>query len=420
MFFIGWPTTRVGTTMAKRWIVPITRRVNHLPAARHIGYLDGLRALAVSLVVVRHVVLFAPAIATGVWIHVMQEGAHGVDLFFVISGFCLSYPTLAALNEQNPVRFNVAEFFAKRVTRIVPPYWIALGITVLIGAILIGSGVDISATSISMPSIAQALSQLVFFDHTDLTNPSFWTLAVEFRWYLLFPIALWLWVAHRRAFWAVIATCVVAYQFTLAGGVDVGTLPCFMLGIAAAAAQVRPGSLNKYAAYLFPFALAGAVALEPLRGAAWLGQDQFGFQVAAFLFVLAVGNYRGTRAVLAWMPLRAIGVASYSIYLMHQPILGILIGRYGWAPAPAVLVMVASCFAFWALFERTVLLARVRKPLVGYLSGPIANILRFAGAPAELQLSSAETHVERAADDVPQIHASPASAAPEIVHLPAG
>jgi peptidoglycan/LPS O-acetylase OafA/YrhL len=396
--------------------------VSDSPATRHIGYLDGLRALAVSLVVVRHVVLFAPAIATGIWLHVLQEGAHGVDLFFVISGFCLSYPTLAALNAKNPVRFNIAEFFAKRVTRIVPPYWIALGITVLVGAVLIGAGVDIAATSISMPSISQALSQLVFFDHTDLTNPSFWTLAVEFRWYLLFPIALWLWVAHRRAFWAVIAACVVAYQFTVAGGVDVGTLPCFMLGIAAAAAQIRPGSLNRLAAYLFPFALAAAVALEPLRGAAWLGQDQFGWQVAAFLFVLAVGNYQGTRAVLAWMPLRVIGVQSYSVYLMHQPILGILIGRYGWAPAPAVLVMVASCFAFWALFERTVLLAGVRRPMIGYLSGPIAKILRFVGAPAEMQLLSpgAETLTEQVAMDVPQAHPSPPSAAPEIVHLPAG
>jgi peptidoglycan/LPS O-acetylase OafA/YrhL len=220
----------------------------------------------------------------------------------------------------------------------------------------------------------------------------------------------------------VIAACVVAYQFTVAGGVDVGTLPCFMLGIAAAAAQIRPGSLNRLAAYLFPFALAAAVALEPLRGAAWLGQDQFGWQVAAFLFVLAVGNYQGTRAVLAWMPLRVVGVASYSIYLMHQPILGILIGRYAWAPAPAVLVMVASCFAFWALFERTVLLARVRRPMIAYLSGPIGKILRFVGAPAEMQLLSpgAETVTEQVAMDVPQAHPSAPSAAPEIVHLPAG
>ena len=356
------------------------------PVVHHIGYLDGLRALAVSLVVLRHVVLFAPALMTGIWLHVMEEGAHGVDLFFVISGFCLSYPTLIALRARGEARFDVAEFFAKRITRIVPPYWIALGVIVLAGALLITSGADIRLTSISMPSAWQTISQLLFFDHGDLTNPSFWTLAVEFRWYLAFPIVLWLWIQHRHAFWTVIAACVVAYQFTLAGGVDLGTLPCFMLGVAAAAAQVSGYEIRKWAPLLLPVALAVAIALEPTRGAAWLGQDQIGWQIAAFLFVLSVGNFRPLRVVLAWAPLRTIGLASYSIYLMHQPILGILLAQYGWAPAPAVAVMLLICFAFWGLFERTVLLSRVRKPLIALLMTPISKVLRLIGAPSEMHL----------------------------------
>jgi len=395
--------------------------VKNTPVARHIDYLDGLRAIAVSLVVLRHVVLFAPALATGVWLHAMQEGAHGVDLFFIISGFCLSYPTLAALRDERSARFNIAEFFAKRVIRIVPPYWIALGITVLAGQVLIASGVDIGPTSISMPSVAQALSQLAFLDHTDLTNPSFWTLSVEFRWYLLFPIILWLWVVHRRAFWAVIVACVVAYQFTVAGGVDVGTLPCFMLGIVAAAVQIGRGDWRKWSLALLPLALVTAIALEPTRGAAWLGQDQIGWQISAFLFVLAVGNFAPLRAVMAWMPLRAVGIASYSIYLMHQPILGILMGRFGWAPAPAIAVMGLICLAFWALFERTVLLTSVRRPLIAKITDPISKLLRIVGAPSEVFLSRAA--VDEPAGELPDVRppaiATSADLAPEVVDLPA-
>lgn len=354
------------------------------PTIPHIGYLDGLRALAVSLVVVRHVVLFAPTLATGIWLHVFDEGAHGVDLFFVISGFCLSYPTLVALKADGGTRFNIAAFFSKRIVRIIPPYWIALGIIILLGQLVINAGAPIGQTSISMPSIWQALRQLVFFDHTDLTNSSFWSLAVEFRWYLVFPIVLWLWVFQRRAFWTVIAACVIAYQFTLAGGVDMGTLPCFMLGIVAAAVQVDGHAIKKWAPALLPVAVAAAVLLEPTRGIYWLGQDQFGWHVAAFLFVVSAGTLAPLRAALAWLPLRMIGLASYSIYLMHQPLLGILMGRTTWWTAVGLMFVV--CIAFWFIFERTVLLSRVRKPLISILMNPIAQFLRLVGAPAELHL----------------------------------
>lgn len=354
------------------------------PNILHVDYLDGLRALAVALVVIRHVVLFGPTLATGIWLHVLDEGAHGVDLFFILSGFCLSYPTLIALKANPGTRFNVAEFFAKRIVRIIPPYWIALGVIVLLGQLVINSGAPIGQTSISMPSVWQALRQLVFFDHTDLTNSSFWSLAVEFRWYLVFPIVLWLWISHRRAFWTVIAACVIAYQFTLAGGVDMGTLPCFMLGIAAAAIRVSGHPITRWAPFLLPVVIAVAVLLEPTRGIYWLGQDQFGWHIAAFLFVLSVGALAPLRAIMAWLPIRVVGIASYSIYLMHQPLLGIFMGRMAWWYAVALMLVV--CFAFWGLFERTVLLKNVRKPLIAMLAQPIAKFLDFVGAPTEILL----------------------------------
>ncbi len=68
------------------------------------------------------------------WAHLMLEGAHGVDLFFVLSGFCLSYPVLQSLRAEHAARFNITRYFAKRIVRIVPPYYAAIALLVLVPA----------------------------------------------------------------------------------------------------------------------------------------------------------------------------------------------------------------------------------------------------------------------------------------------
>ncbi|MGZ3506238.1 MAG: acyltransferase family protein [Vulcanimicrobiaceae bacterium] len=69
-------------------------------ARKRIAYIDGLRAVAVLSVVTYHAGKYAPAsfvsLASPLSV-VLRQCYHGVDLFFVISGFCLAYPTLARL-----------------------------------------------------------------------------------------------------------------------------------------------------------------------------------------------------------------------------------------------------------------------------------------------------------------------------------
>ena len=97
--------------------------------ARRIAYIDGLRAVAVLGVLLYHA---HPSFQIVGYSHfstllgrVLAEGQHGVELFFVISGFCLSFPVLSRLaNGEDPV-FSTPGFFAKRLVRIVPPYWVA-------------------------------------------------------------------------------------------------------------------------------------------------------------------------------------------------------------------------------------------------------------------------------------------------------
>lgn len=340
-----------------------------------IDYLDGLRAAAILLVVVRHVVLFAPSIASGWGLHALEEGSHGVDLFFVISGFCLSYPVILRIRQHGTANFDVIRFLAKRIVRILPPYWGAVITISFLAVALNASSIYLSPTSMMLPTAWKTFEQFFFLDRSsDFINPSFWTLAVEFRWYLLFPLALWLWTANKRVFWVILFACVLLYQFTLAGGLDAGTLPGFLLGIVAAQAEVDRHALRKWAPAVLPFAVLAALALEPTRGDAWLGQDQFGWQIVAFLIVVSVGQYSTLRKMFALPPLRGLGLISYSVYLYHQPLLGVFMVTLGWNPLVATAAMLGVSVVFWFIFERTVLLPSVRDPLVTAISRPLHRV----------------------------------------------
>ena len=98
------------------------------PEEKRVGYIDGLRALAVLSVLVFHSALSNPVAAAkgGVIALVFTQGCHGVDLFFVISGFCLSYPVLKKVYERGSYQFDLCGYLARRVIRIVPPYYAAI------------------------------------------------------------------------------------------------------------------------------------------------------------------------------------------------------------------------------------------------------------------------------------------------------
>ena len=211
---------------------------------RRIEYIDGLRAIAVLGVLFYHA---HASFRIAGHIHtyslpdaLIDEGRHGVDLFFVISGFCLSYPVLNRLAAGKDAAFSTPLFFAKRLFRIVPPYWSAALFFVLLGAAmaLIGQPLPDAMQAHTWPDL---LGQFFFLDRDErFSNGSFWTLAVEARWYLLFPLIITLWIQWRRLFWLVAATCFLLYHLTTAKALDFALLPAFMLGIVAADIAYSP------------------------------------------------------------------------------------------------------------------------------------------------------------------------------------
>jgi len=357
--------------------------------SRRIAYIDGLRAVAVLSVVVFHVAHWDAKLGPGVLQHAFIEGAHGVDLFFVLSGFCLSYPVLRTMHARRTALFDIAGYAARRVVRIVPPYYLAI-LVIACGLLIIDHAgwripEELSVARVTWFNMAK---QVLFADRRpEFLNPSFWTLAVEWRWYFIFPLVLVLWTRSMRAFIFVAACCVIAGAATRAGGFDLPILPAFMLGIVAAEIELQQRPVGRVAVLMCILAVCLGLFLEPYYAVGYFLQQQPGWQLAAFFFVLAAGSVPSLRAALSVRPLVWIGVASYSIYLIHEPVIGALEYNTQIPPALAGAVAVIAGVAFWAIFERPFMKNPLKGRLIAIISPLVARFATLVGVPSSIQLS---------------------------------
>jgi peptidoglycan/LPS O-acetylase OafA/YrhL len=359
--------------------------------ARRLDYIDGLRAVAVLMVILFHSRVHAPGVPLG---HFFLEGTHGVDLFFVLSGFCLSLPTLEKLRREGSMRFDLAGFAAKRFLRIFPPYAVAVAIFALAGTYLMSRGIALPAGMLAHFDMIDVANDLFFLDRSNQhVNQSFWSLAIEFRWYFIFPLMLMLWVSRARAFVALVVAVILANELTRATSTDVGVLPAFMLGIVAAHIRVHRHPIARFAPLLGFCAVFAALALENVYH--FPVQTNPGWHVVAFALVVMAGHEAWLQRILSLRWLAGLGVASYSIYLVHEPIvsatMALLTPRFGFVAAlPIALgLALAGGTAMWAIVERPITHRGVVAAFVVGASKRIGSIFAFAGLPAEIRISSA-------------------------------
>jgi peptidoglycan/LPS O-acetylase OafA/YrhL len=146
--------------------------------------IDGLRALAIVLVVVFH------ALPT-----TLPGGFVGVDVFFVISGFLISGHIVAELDAG---AFNVLNFYGRRIRRIFPALCLVLAVTlsygfvVLLPAELAALGLDVAAGAGFVANIL-LWNEAGYFDRLTIYKPllHLWSLGVEEQFYILWPFLLW-------------------------------------------------------------------------------------------------------------------------------------------------------------------------------------------------------------------------------------
>ncbi len=198
--------------LGKRHRMEAAARREMLPS-RRIPELDGLRGLAILLVILDHYVASANNARLGLWPHralsLFTVGWSGVDLFFVLSGFLIGGILLDA--RDSPTYFRT--FYLRRVFRILPVYytWILL-YALTVGWVLWRSP---GWLGVSLSSFKPALIQLLFLQNMQFGTQVLawawfgvtWSLAVEEQFYLIAPPLIRFLTARRLFFFLVGTIC---------------------------------------------------------------------------------------------------------------------------------------------------------------------------------------------------------------------
>lgn len=335
-----------------------------MPPSPHRPNIDVLRAMAVLAVVAHH--LHAHA---GLRLPYLETygGLLGVQLFFVLSGYLIS----ASAAQHDP-----ADYAVHRVLRIFPAYWVAfLGLGLLsswrlpLDRILEHPG----AFALSLLNLQQLHAVSLF--EMDVLSVT-WTLTVEVLWYLSAPLALW--AMRRSPGWTFVAMAAIAMGWAaLAQGEAL--LPLYAGGLAALERTPLPGQLHVLIASAFPAQLVffglGALVFQ-LRDRL----DAVPWGVWPMLALLGLGtlpwhiHHPAPTGLFSGVGLAALFVAllrapdppgglptrflvftgriSYSIYLLHFPLIVAAHKRLGHLGPAHMLVTLALIYLLaWLLYR---------------------------------------------------------------------
>ena len=294
--------------------------------------LDALRAFAVLAVLVGH---FSPLASKLHTLTTLTDlGGLGVRLFFVLSGFLITGILLRSKEhcEKNrlPVSHAFRQFYARRVLRIFPLFYLVLGLAAVL---------NIPPVRQTFAWHAAFLTNFYMFLHGwgGATN-HFWSLAVEEQFYLVWPWIILL-VSRRRLQAAILVTIALGPLFRLFFGLGTGNvatvilpLSCLdTLGVGALLAlrkdQIARQQSREYpfgkAGLLLGFAALGVFILLRATHQAWMiGYALFDLGaalLAGWVVLRASTGFRGPIGkLLEIKPLIYLGTISYGIYVYHN------------------------------------------------------------------------------------------------------
>ncbi|MBD5657680.1 MAG: acyltransferase, partial [Candidatus Eremiobacteraeota bacterium] len=240
--------------------------MNDRSGAERLGFLEGLRGIAIAVVVWYHLRIVSGFVVPGTDLFA-RAGFLGVDLFFFVSGFCIAYPYVRAGSQGLPPP-RLGEYIRRRALKIVPSYVLALVVFGVIYRARFASFGD---------EFAQLLAHLgfihVWFPATfgSFSGP-LWTLGVEVQFYVVFALLAPAFVRRPMTTYLILVALSVTYRVTLGlTGLDTAfvwlnqlpaVLDVFGAGILAATAfvRLRPHALVEYVPLATGTAL-GVVAL---------------------------------------------------------------------------------------------------------------------------------------------------------------
>lgn len=373
-------------------------RKHPAPAFVRFRLLDPLRGLAALWVFTFHYGFSAPVRDAAPWfVRLCKDGDLGVPMFFVISGYCMIASVRASVRQSE----SVGAFLLRRSLRIYPPFWCSLLVVASVPFVIEGlsalkTGRFVTPSAhvsnfgfldfgiiewLRVATLTQVFAPLGPADPQNLQykftaiNAVYWTLAIEFQFYLVMAVALAL--RARAVAWLGLVTIVsvpVAYFGAAdATGIFLPYWPMFAIGIAVFLLLEHDVTCARVAGSHWRLAASAGVAA---LGAVFVARTLAGHETRPTGFALGFGGAlwflheferlyttglksanRAVRIPLA--ALECFGLMSYSLYLLHGRVQFVAqqFARQLLAPgialdAVAISLTCSGCYVFYLLCEK--------------------------------------------------------------------
>lgn len=309
------------------------------PQEPRIATIDALRGLASFSVAWFHFTQANPALTSGVLKASGKYGWLGVDIFFVISGFVIPY----SLARTNYSHRQFWRFLCKRMVRLDPPYFANISFILLLAFIVpLVPGFRGPHPCFTAVQLLSHIAYLTSVVGKQWVNPVFWSLGIEFQYYLLIG-GIFPFVAASQSWVRVLTTAALLVPgfFLPQSSLLFVHLPLFVVGILTY--QFKVGLLSRPSFFLGLAATATVMGIE--QGSLIVATCTMTALVIAFI--------KFEHQILTWL-----GTISYSLYLMHVPIGGKVIDlgvRFRHSEFVAGVFLIAatasSLLAAWVLYK---------------------------------------------------------------------
>lgn len=310
-------------------------------SGRFIPQLDGLRFIAIAMVVLFHLngyvatyapIAFSVAPSQDLFSRLLVHGHYGVQFFFIISGFILALP-FASHHIHKTDRVALAEYYTRRLTRLEPPYLLSL--IIICALIVLVKGVDLRTLA---PHFGAGLIYVhnIIYGSGNRINGVAWSLEVEVQFYLLVPLLTTLFRIRgrlrRRVAIVGLALGATFFQWLFVQGTEgalalsiLNFMQFFLIGFLLADLYLSEWRERRCQHWHWDVVAALACLSLPIIWS-YVLSIRLVFPIVAFLLYCAAFRGIVTHRILGTRWLTTIGGMCYTIYLFHYPIINFAYG----------------------------------------------------------------------------------------------